>query len=335
MSKLVPLLRRGADGLERQLLESARVDAPPNHAARARTLALLKAASSAAASGAGAAAVGGVKGASVLGSLATKWFVISALGVSTVTGGALLVHRTLSRGSPVAASSALSSPSRGSLGSPSGATASRAVSPSPAIAVPASTPAVSEQPAAPAATPPLSPVVAQAVVPATPLRDPTPFLTPPAAPPAPTADMNAVPGVPSSLQVTAPLPGGSALGAATAGASAVTASAGATSGGAPAASGAEAAPHETPLHEETALLESVREALTASQADRALAGLDRYDARFPAGALREEAAVLRAEALLAAGRREDARRWAARFLESHPSSYYAPSMRALLARIER
>jgi hypothetical protein len=88
----------------------------------------------------------------------------------------------------------------------------------------------------------------------------------------------------------------------------------------------------TTLREEAALLESVRESLAASRAATALDALDRYDGRFPSGALSEEAAVLRVEALLGVGRREEARRSVEQFAAKHPASSYVPRMRALLER---
>ena len=97
-------------------------------------------------------------------------------------------------------------------------------------------------------------------------------------------------------------------------------------------SGSEsAAPPPIPpssLRQEAALLESVRESLAASRFDRALASLDEYDARFASGALEEEGAVLRVEALLASGYRDEARRVTADFERRHPASSYAPRMRA-------
>jgi hypothetical protein len=82
------------------------------------------------------------------------------------------------------------------------------------------------------------------------------------------------------------------------------------------------------LRQEAALLASARESLAASHFDRALGSLDEYDARFASGALEEEAAVLRVEALLGGGHRDEARRVATDFERRHPASSYAPRMRA-------
>jgi outer membrane protein assembly factor BamD (BamD/ComL family) len=89
------------------------------------------------------------------------------------------------------------------------------------------------------------------------------------------------------------------------------------------------APSST-LHDEAALLESVREAIAKSQVDRALSLLDAYDAQFAAGGLAEEAIVLRVQALLADGHRQEAQQTTADFERRHPESSYVPRLRALL-----
>jgi hypothetical protein len=96
---------------------------------------------------------------------------------------------------------------------------------------------------------------------------------------------------------------------------------------------AEAAPART-LREETARLEGVRRLLEASRAAEALTALDGYDARFASGLLAEEAAVLRVEALLAAGNIAGARRVVADFEARYPSSSYRARVHALIERKE-
>ena len=92
----------------------------------------------------------------------------------------------------------------------------------------------------------------------------------------------------------------------------------------------------TSLRAEALLLESVRESLATSEAGRALSLLDGYDAQFgPSGSLEEEAIVLRVEALIAVGRRDEAGRVASAFEHSHPGSSYASRLRSLVERVEQ
>lgn len=74
------------------------------------------------------------------------------------------------------------------------------------------------------------------------------------------------------------------------------------------------------LKEEAALLAEVQGALRGGQAQAALAKLESYDKRFPAGMLRSEADAARVFALCAAGRVERARAAAARFVQRYPSA---------------
>jgi hypothetical protein len=83
------------------------------------------------------------------------------------------------------------------------------------------------------------------------------------------------------------------------------------------------------LHDEAALLESVRASLAASSPSRALAALDLYDARFASGVLAQEAGVLRVEALLAGGDRIAAGRAAEAFARKYPTSSYVSRVRTL------
>lgn len=80
------------------------------------------------------------------------------------------------------------------------------------------------------------------------------------------------------------------------------------------------------LAEELAIVRAVNDSLAGGAAEPALARLDDYHRRFPAGALREEAAALRAVALCAAGR-EDGASAAAAFLRAHPGSLSAERVR--------
>ena len=91
------------------------------------------------------------------------------------------------------------------------------------------------------------------------------------------------------------------------------------------------------LSDEIAALDEVRQALNTSPA-QALAALARYHARFPQGALSQEAQVLRIEALRRAGRAGEARSLARAFLARHPSSplaqaYPRPVLRPVAAAI--
>ncbi|PCC74116.1 hypothetical protein SAMN02745121_08501 [Nannocystis exedens] len=80
------------------------------------------------------------------------------------------------------------------------------------------------------------------------------------------------------------------------------------------------------LAQELAIVRAVNDALAGGSAEQALARLDDYQRRFPGGALREEAAALRAVALCAAGRTEGATE-AAAFLRAHPGSLSAERVR--------
>lgn len=67
-------------------------------------------------------------------------------------------------------------------------------------------------------------------------------------------------------------------------------------------------------------IRQVQEAVRDGRAKPALQLLRRYRARFPKGALRDEAALLQADALCLDGKRDAARRAAEAFVRSHPSS---------------
>jgi len=84
------------------------------------------------------------------------------------------------------------------------------------------------------------------------------------------------------------------------------------------------------LSPELVCLDLARRAIAAREPARALDILDDYDTRFPEGALRSEATMLRIEALIAAGRRPDAARLGAAVLASAPDSPYAARVRSLI-----
>jgi hypothetical protein len=77
-------------------------------------------------------------------------------------------------------------------------------------------------------------------------------------------------------------------------------------------------------------LDTARGRLQRGQARAALAELDAYRRAHPRGVLAQEAALLRIEALSAAGDRDAARRHAERFLREHPNSPHEARIRALL-----
>ena len=90
------------------------------------------------------------------------------------------------------------------------------------------------------------------------------------------------------------------------------------------------APREPKLDVEVRSLDAARSALTSNDARGALAALDDYDRRFSAPRLAPEAALLRVEALLAVGRRTEARQVGERWLSRDPSGAHADRLRALL-----
>lgn len=84
------------------------------------------------------------------------------------------------------------------------------------------------------------------------------------------------------------------------------------------------------LAAEVAQIDRARNALAAGDAQEALRALDARD-RLPQGALGPEAQVLRIEALLKQGKREDAARAAEAFLRAYPTSPLVPRVQSLLA----
>jgi hypothetical protein len=84
------------------------------------------------------------------------------------------------------------------------------------------------------------------------------------------------------------------------------------------------------LREEADALDAARERLTLGDAVGALAQLDAYQRRFAGGALREEAQLLRIEALVRAGDRAAASAVARHFLKNYPASVHVRRVAALL-----
>jgi TolA-binding protein len=89
--------------------------------------------------------------------------------------------------------------------------------------------------------------------------------------------------------------------------------------------------HPSALGEQVSALDSAHRALASGDAAGAIRQLDDYEARFPEGALFEEAEVLRVEALVGAGDHAAAERAGQRFLAAHPNSPHAARVRALIA----
>ncbi len=90
-------------------------------------------------------------------------------------------------------------------------------------------------------------------------------------------------------------------------------------------------PADDNLAGELGALDQARRSVRAGQPNEALALLDGYAKTFPAGALRSEALVLRVEALMKAGREDDAKRASASFLRDHTDDGASRRIRALLS----
>jgi TolA-binding protein len=74
------------------------------------------------------------------------------------------------------------------------------------------------------------------------------------------------------------------------------------------------------LGEEMRLIDSARAHVASGAPKKALSVLATYDRRFPRGALRQEAAVLRVEALEKSGNEKRAAELAKKFVSEHPNS---------------
>jgi len=92
---------------------------------------------------------------------------------------------------------------------------------------------------------------------------------------------------------------------------------------------------ESALREEIRLLDGARAALRRGAPKQAREELDRYAARFPRGAFRQEASVLRIEALGASGERARATALARDFLRQHPESPHAERVARMLGGTSR
>jgi len=98
---------------------------------------------------------------------------------------------------------------------------------------------------------------------------------------------------------------------------------------------ASSASGSSDLHLEIIALDGVHRAIETGSPREALARLDDYGKRFPTGKLREEATVLRIEALHAGGDRQAAERLAERLLRDSPNTPYVARVRAALVQSPR
>lgn len=95
-----------------------------------------------------------------------------------------------------------------------------------------------------------------------------------------------------------------------------------TSRSAPAASSARS--HDGDLSAERAILERARSALARGDAAGALVAVDQHERGFPNGQLAEEREVVAVQALVAAGRTQEAAERGARFRKAFPNSVLLP-----------
>lgn len=84
------------------------------------------------------------------------------------------------------------------------------------------------------------------------------------------------------------------------------------------------------LGAEIKALDAVRSSMSAGDASGALAALDAYDRSFPRGTLQQEAVLLRIDALMRAGRTDEARKLGHAFLAEHPSTPHRKRILTLL-----
>lgn len=96
------------------------------------------------------------------------------------------------------------------------------------------------------------------------------------------------------------------------------------------AAAGSAARGDEELASERALLERARVALGRGDSTEALTALERHATRHPSGRLAEEREVLAVQALVRAGRQDEARARAARFHREHPSSAFGSAIDALV-----
>jgi TolA-binding protein len=83
------------------------------------------------------------------------------------------------------------------------------------------------------------------------------------------------------------------------------------------------------LGEEMRLIDSARAHVSSGAAKKALSVLAAYDRRFPRGALRQEAAVMRVEALEKSGNDKRAAELAKKFVSEHPNSPHVERVQKL------
>ena len=90
---------------------------------------------------------------------------------------------------------------------------------------------------------------------------------------------------------------------------------------------------DSSLAAERRLIDAARAALVAGDSSTGLERLARHAAQFPRGALAEERSALTVDALVAAGRYDEAKRRAEAFRVRYPGSIFAPSVEAALKAI--
>jgi hypothetical protein len=90
------------------------------------------------------------------------------------------------------------------------------------------------------------------------------------------------------------------------------------------------APASSNAAAELAMLDQARGAVRDGEPARGLSILDAYASRFPHGIMAPEASIVRIEALVGAGDRDDAKRAGDAFLRANPSSPYAPRIESLV-----
>lgn len=85
------------------------------------------------------------------------------------------------------------------------------------------------------------------------------------------------------------------------------------------------------LTKERELLDAARAALAQGHPDDAIAAVQKHETRWPHGYLAEEREVIHIQALVTAGRRDEAGRRAASFRKTYPKSMLMPAVDAALA----
>jgi hypothetical protein len=85
--------------------------------------------------------------------------------------------------------------------------------------------------------------------------------------------------------------------------------------------------NDSALRAELAALDAIRSALAQDDPAGALSSVAAYFRAFPSGRLRLEAEVLRIDVLAKAGRTQDAKRYAQKFIGQHPHSVLTARVR--------